>query len=179
MKTKTAMICFAIAAGGSASAQAAQTWNVTLPNAATASLVCADATKPDTCLSGSGKTNVFDDGATITITCPDAATCSKISLSRDRRRHAGLRGTGTSKSKPHAHYQGVHTDEPAPRRFHQCRRVFQSDIADELHARAGICRRRCANTTGKFIRAVDLGRQIDPHGRLPRGGFRHLQRYAR
>ena len=83
MNIKIAAFCLAISAFGIASAQAAQTWSVNVVNSSAATLACTDPGNPDLCLSGTGKTNVFQNGATITIICPDAATCADITLSRE------------------------------------------------------------------------------------------------
>ena len=81
MKTNRWIAAGALLAGCTV-AQAAQDWHVTVTDANTAKLDCADSADANKCLQGTGKTNAFDDGATITITCATAAACIDIALQK-------------------------------------------------------------------------------------------------
>ena len=63
-------------------AQGAQTWSINVQDSTTATLQCPAGSTPDGCLSPTGKTNAFDPGATITITCATSALCQNSSLNR-------------------------------------------------------------------------------------------------
>lgn len=79
------LIVTALALTCSATAYGAQAWSVTVSDSTTAQLECPDAGDADTCLLAAGKTNAFENGATVTIRCADAAVCQDVTLQRENR----------------------------------------------------------------------------------------------
>lgn len=77
---KQKLLLGAAALLASAGAHGTQTWSIDVQNATTATLQCPAGSTADTCLSPTGKTNAFDNQATITITCATAAVCQNVTL---------------------------------------------------------------------------------------------------